>query len=297
MESIVLNFNKRPSLYATVFHALLGRSSEFRADKPLPKITVRQPGITIDGKNLFEFNKICKINTGSEIPITYPFCLVYPLTQRLLARKEAPLSLFQVLNSRMRILQHRPISSGEKLDISCTSSGIRLREKGLEMDVECTLKSAAETVWENTQTFYYRGNFGPPDTNYTPPQFPPIPEAPESARWFLGGGIGWRFSRISGDGNPIHYSRIYARLLGFRRDFVQPLVLIGSSLQHLLTNDGHGPLALDIALKAPVYYENNIILKTACSGDSLRFDICVEGNPLPCICGLLKFPATDDIRK
>lgn len=305
-KSIDLIFKKQPSIMATAFFALLERSSKFAAAKPFPQITARQIAVTIDRKKLDEFNRICGIRNSDKLPVIYPFALIYPLLQRILAHKASPLSLFVVLNSRMQAQQHRAIGIDETLDIYCSIAGHRIREKGLEMDIASIVKSGGFAVWENIQTFYYRGKFGTPDENYQPPHCEdiPVPDADETARWFLPVGIGHSFSKVCGDGNPIHYWKAYARLLGFKRDFAQPLLVIGSALTHLLQPDSDHAISLDISLKAPVYYGNTVILKSAAitdinskanfgnisqqANDSKRFDILCGNNPLPCICGTLK---------
>ncbi len=280
---------------ATAFLAFLGRSSKFDAGNPFPRIQAQHNGVVIDKSQLAEFSSLCGTENTDKLPVIFPFTLIYPLLQRILAHKAAPLSLFQVLNSRIQVLQYRRIGIDETLDLSCAIAGHRLREKGLEMDIASVVKSSGTTVWENTQTFYYRGKFGTPDNGYQPPQFQSIPNAQETARWLLPGGIGRRFSKVSGDGNPIHYWKSYARLFGFRRDFAQPLLVIGSSLKYLIKPGYENAIALDIALKAPIYYDCNIILKSKQDKGAKFFDIYMEENPLPCICGQLKFLTANEI--
>jgi hypothetical protein len=287
-KSINLIFKKRPSIMVTALFALLGKSSKFNTEEPFPQITAQQNEVTINRNQLVEFNSICGIAKSDKLPVIYPFALIYPLLQRILARREAPLSLFVVLNSRMQTLQHRAIGIDEKLDIYCSIAGHRIREKGLEMDIASIIKSDGIPVWENTQTFYYRGKFGKPEESYQPPQFEPIPGAEIVSQWFLPSGIGQRFSRVSGDGNPLHYRKYYARMFGFKRDFAQPLLILGTAITHLLPSENDKTVSLDIALKAPIYYESNMVLKSAMINGIRRFDIYMEGNDLPCICGKLK---------
>jgi acyl dehydratase len=282
-----LIFRKQPSMITTALLALLNRNSKFDVAEPFPQITAHQNTVTIDRKKLSEFNRICGIKASNKLPVIYPFALIYPLLQRIFAQKDAPLSLFVVLNNRMQVLQHRAIGIEETLDITSSITGHRIREKGLEMDIASVVKSSGITAWENIQTFYYRGQFGAPDENYQPPHCEdiPIPDAAETARWFLPAGIGHRFSKVCGDGNPIHYWKTYAHLLGFKRDFAQPLLVIGGALTHLLKSDEEGSVSLDISLKGPVYYENTVILKSTVLNGSKRFDILCGDNPLPSICG------------
>lgn len=273
----------------TALVALLGRNATFDAGKPFPRITARQSGIALNKNSLAQFNRFCGINNSDTLSVIYPSTMIYPLIQRILAQRAAPLSLFTVLNSRMQVTQHRWIGADETLDIFCEIAGHRLREKGLEMDILSTVKIAGVPVWENIQTFYYRGKFGEADPTYIPPQFDTLPATADKASWFLPEDTGHSFARISGDGNPIHYWRAYARLLGFKRDFAQPLMVLGSSLGRLLDDNDKNAVMLDIALKAPVYYESNIILKSALVNDVKRFDIyCAEGT-LPCISGKVKY--------
>lgn len=288
LTPIDLNFHKTPSMFATVFRAFLGRRSKFNAENSIPKITAVQNGIVPDKKQLARFNRVCQIENYSKFPLIFPLTYIYPLVQVILARKEAPLSLFVVLNSRMQIIQHRHIGLNEKLDVYCELDHYRILEKGMEVDIRSTIKIDKETVWENTLSFYYRGKFGAPDASFTPPQFEPIADAPEVARWFLPGNIGYSFAGISGDGNPIHYLSPYARLMGFKRDFAQPMLVLAGSLERLLQDSSEKSFCLDIAFKGPVYYENNVTLKSAFASGIKRFDIYEEGNPRPCICGTFK---------
>lgn len=286
--SIDLIFNKKPSFISTIFWALFGWSRKFVAEKSFPKITAQWKGVAIERKHLNTFNRLCGINDSANIPLIYPFTLIYPLLQRILAHKEAPLTIFRTLNSRIQVLQHRRIGINETLDIRCELVRHRIREKGLEIDIASVIEAAGEPVWENIQTYYYRGKFGAADAAYEPPEFEPIPEADVVAAWVLPAGIGLSFAAVSGDGNGIHYSKLYARMFGFERDFAQPLLVLTGSVEHLLNADYDKAISLDVALKGPFYYERDITLKKAFINNETRFDIYCEGNPRPCVDGKLR---------
>jgi len=206
----------------------------------------------------------------------------------VLARREAPLSLMKALNTRMKIVQHRPIAVGETCDVSCRLAAHRLVEKGLEVDLVCALGILGQIVWESTITFYYRGKFGAADRNDQPPQLESIADAPETARWFLPSGIGFSFARLSGDVNPLHFWKFYAKLSGFERDFAQPLLVLAETLSRLEAKHPSEKYQLDIAFKGPVYYGRDVILKSVENMLGERFDIYSAGNPRPCISGNLQ---------
>ncbi len=287
-STICLNYYKRPGSILPAILALFGRSKNFYPEKPLPKITAKWENIKIDNDRLSEFNRICQIKNSEYLSLIFPFTLVYPVLQRILSHKAAPLSMFKVLNSRIQIFQYRNIGINETLSVHSELTGYRIRPKGLEIDIQSAVNSDGKTAWKNIQTFYYKGRFGAPDQNYSPPNFNPIADPGRLFSWFLPEGLGYSFAKISGDGNPIHYSKIWARMLGFERDFAQPLLILANSVERLTNQGIEDKTGLDAMLKGQVYYEKNIIVKGTTNDDDARFDIYCEGNPLPSICGKLQ---------
>jgi len=287
-SSVDLIFTKTPSLFTVALSALRGYRSGFDPAKPFPVITARRHGIKPEVGRLANFARVCSCDTGERLPLIYPLTDIYPVIQVMLARPEAPLSLTKMLNTRMEIIQYRPIGTQETCDLSCVFAAHRLVEKGLEVDIHCSLRTSGEKAWESTITFYYRGRFGQPAAAFQPPHLDDIPDAPEIARWFLPEGIGFAFARLSGDGNPLHYWKFYAKRFGFSRDFAQPLLVVAETLSRLEAKHPSGKYRLSIAFKGPVYYGRDVILKSAENTHSERFDIYSEGNPRPCISGNLR---------
>ena len=195
--------------------------------------------------------------------------------------------MFNVLGKRLKIIRHRQIGLDEALDIFCEISRVRIVLNGLEIDLSAVIEIAGETVWTATETFFYRGDFGEPETSAENIDFESIPEAKEIARWFLPGGIGFRFARISGDGNGIHYSKFYARLLGFKRDFAQPFLIVGNAINHLINYEGNNTISLYVTFKGQFYYERNVMIKGIKTNCRNRFDIYSEENDRPCINGII----------
>ena len=287
--AIHLQYEKMPSLFflRVPLYAFWGRTKVFRGKEWIPPITVTFDGLEINRAHLSRFNTICNMQNRDEISLIYPITLVFPFFQRILSLKKAPLSMFNVLGKRLKIIRHRQIGLDEALDIFCEVSRVRIVLNGLEIDLSAVIEIAGETVWTATETFFYRGDFGEPETRAENIDFESIPEAKEIARWFLPGGIGFRFARISGDGNGIHYSKLYARLLGFERDFAQPFLMLGNSTNYLMDNGKINAVSLDVAFKGQFYYRRNVIIRGVKKNGSHRFDIYTEGNDRPCINGRL----------
>ena len=264
--------------------ALAGFSFGFDPAKPFVKISASLDNITPDPVRLAKFAEICGLSAGNQLPLIYPLTFIYPIVQMMLAHGKAPLALFKTLNTRMQIRQHRPIGANETIALHCEFAERRLVEKGLELDIQSEIRIEDKAVWENKITFYYRGNYGQPDKSFQPRQMEAIPDAPETARWFLKGGVGKPFASLSGDGNPIHYMKWYARFSGFKRDFAQPLLILTKAVERMMTGYPANDLCLDVAFKGPVYYNAYVVLRNQSLAESSRFDIYSEGNDRPCIC-------------
>jgi hypothetical protein len=158
-----------------------------------------------------------------------------------------------------------------------------------------------ENVWENITTYFY-----PP---YSAPILDSIDDAPIIKEWYSPAKDRFRFARISGDSNGIHYGSFYARMMGFKRDFAQPIRIVAQCVSSLPTNTSGirgwleevvancfeplpatetvGSMRLDFFLKGPVYYESTLTLKNIQTKNGNRFDLYCSGNDKPVICGIL----------
>ncbi len=313
-QSVSLTFTQTPSIWTMLGAIINSHSLAFHPQKPLLPITARRDGFKTSISRLNRFAKICGIEISDTLPLVYPMTFIYPMVQVLMARREMPLLLSKMLNTRTRMVQHRAIARNESLSAFCRLAGHRMVKKGVEIDVDCTIGVSGKTVWECRITFYYRGRFGEShsdspfiaanvlndsnteikdgempssiDTGATPPVLESI-DAPEIARWPLPSKNKIAFARLSGDYNPLHYSHLYARFMGFERAFAQPLLVLAETLARLEDRHRAGRFTLDIAFKGPVYFGRNVILKSKEVSGSERFDLYSEGNPRPCICGKL----------
>lgn len=288
-EAIHLQYKKMPSLFflKSPLYAFWGKSKNFNGKESIPPISARLDTMEINRKHLSRFNKVCNMEDGDIISLIYPITLVFPLFQRILSLKQAPLSMFHVLGKNLTISQYRKIVMDDIFDIFCEISDIRIVSTGLEVDLSAVIQTAGKTVWTATETFFYRGHFGEPDTDIEKDAFESIPDAKKIAEWFLKSGNGFRFARISSDGNGIHYSKFYARLFGFKRDFAQPFLVLGNTIKHLINTENNGNVSLNVAFKGPFYYDKNVTIKSIETDGRNRFDIYSDGNDRPCMSGVL----------
>jgi hypothetical protein len=113
-------------------------------------------------------------------------------------------------------------------------------------------------------------------------------DAPVIKEWYLPAKDRFRFARVSGDTNGLHYGPPYARIQGFKRDFAQPIRIVAECVSLLPDVGMERPLHLDFFLKGPVYYESTLVLKNKKIKEKNRFDLYCKGNNKPCISGELR---------
>jgi hypothetical protein len=164
---------------------------------------------------------------------------------------------------------------------------MRVISKGIEIDVVSEVRTGKEKVWDNVMTYFAGGKYGESQIFSVPQKLGAIQNARLINEWHLPAANRFRFARISGDINGIHYSSLYDRMLGFERDSAQPIRVIARCISCLPGLRMDRPLRLDFYLKGPVYYESTLILKNQEILNGNRFNVYRKGNDKPCIEGKL----------
>lgn len=209
---------------------------------------------------------------AAPLSILIPHILTFRLNMAMVTHPAFPEPLWGALQIRNRLLQHLPLSLDQQYSASTAVVAQRVLDKGAEVDLHTRLMRDGQVAWESLNTFYYRGRFGLAGT-------PSAVAAPPSAqgelmhRWHAPSGSGWRFGGLTGDFNGIHWSRRYARVFGFRRDFHHPQRVLGQCLARLVPPSTDGRQRLDIWLKGPVYYDADLQLKVQALNNGMCFSL------------------------
>jgi hypothetical protein len=223
-----------------------------RRKGPFPPLRAVWTGHEAGRDGLDELRRLTALPDAASLPILYPQVAGFPLQMAVLTDVAFPLPIWGALQIRNRMLQRRAIPVGASLHFETRVAGQRTLEKGVELDLATTVHEGRDLVWESVNTFLYRGRrfgpAGPPSPGAAAPEV----EGGEVARWRTPTGTGWRFGRLTGDFNGVHWSDAYARFRGFRRAFHQPYAVVGHCLARLPAV-ADGAQGLDVWLKGPVY--------------------------------------------
>jgi len=275
MRDIVERHAGPPSALAFMARAFLP-SPGLAADGTVPRITQRWEGVRIEPDHLAAFRHACGASGEDEAGVLYPHVLGFRLHMALLTHRAFPLPVWGALQIRNRLVQHRSLRPGERFDLETRVDAHRVVDNGVEIDLCSRLARGPDCAWESTVTYYFRGRFGPAG-GATPPQAPDLAQAPVVERFLMPHGGGFRFGRLTGDYNGIHWGDWYARRLGFRAAFPHPQRVAGLC-QARLRRPASERQTLRLWIKGPLFYGAEVVLKANGGPGRVDFGLSLAGD-------------------
>ncbi|BCJ65328.1 MaoC/PaaZ C-terminal domain-containing protein [Polymorphospora rubra] len=226
-----------------------------RGGDTLPGLELRLRGVTVDRRQLAAYDRVCGFRLTDTLPATYPHVLAFPLSMRLMSAPDFPFPLVGLVHVANRITVGRPVDAGEALDLSVRAADLRPHARGRQFDVLATASVGGEVVWRGVSTYLRRERTAGDRDGRGPGDRPAPPAA--SGRWRVEPRVGTEYARVSGDQNPIHTSRVGARLLGFARPIAHGM---WSKARCLAALEGRLPDAytVDVAFKLPILLPSTV---------------------------------------
>lgn len=291
-----LTFNRLPSPARTLWMGFRNRKARYTGTEKIPTLAAVLPDFAIREKHLARYKALCGLE-GEGFPYFYPLTLAYPVSLRLLSQKKIPFSMFRMLNREVTISCPGPLPTETPLRIHTALSSHTETEKGIDLCVSTDISHDHETLWRCTNTFFFKGvgtgkqeasstPAAPGDT--TPLEKPSILRDTTSVSWFLPHGNGFRFARVCGDSNGVHYSHRYAKMLGFEGAFAQPMLVLDRCMEKAGWGDLEGEISATVRLKGQVYYGRELTLNYMATNGEKAFELFCQGNGRACISGVLK---------
>jgi acyl dehydratase len=219
---------------------------ERRTARSLPETTLVLRGVTVDREDLAEYDRVCGFRLSDALAPTYPHVLAFPIAMRLMSGPDFPFPVVGLVHVANRITQARPVEAGEQLDFAVHAENLRPHERGRQLDVVAVATVDGHEVWRGVSTYLRREKDGA-GRERSERREPPTP----SAVWPVPPSVGTEYARVSGDRNPIHTSRLGARLFGFPRPIAHGMWSKARCLAQLA---GRLPEAftVDVGFKLPI---------------------------------------------
>ena len=227
----------------------------------------------------------------AQISVLLPHVSGFRLLMVMLTHAAWPLPIWNALQLRNRLIQHRQFVLGDRYQLQTRALGWRVLDKGIEIDLHTRLLQGTSCFWESVVTFYYRGRFGAAMAQgelRAAPAVAPLLSAQAPIRWQgrINSARRWQFGHSTGDYNPSHLSDTYARRMGFGAAFAHSQRLAALGLSNLAPIACEGQ-QLDLWLKGPVAYGSQVIQRQSerLSGAGQVFGLWRSDDDRPALVG------------
>ena len=252
--------------------------------RTLPDQELALRGVHVDRSHLVDYEHVCGFLLRDHLPPTYPHVVAFPLSMELMTDSQFPFPVIGLVHVRNRIEQLRPIAANERLDVRVRAEDLREHDRGTQFDFVSEVDASGETVWRSWSTYLHRegGGSSSAKSERERPEPPPV-----RAVWNLPGDLGRRYSGVSGDRNPIHMSRLGARLFGMPRPIVHGMWLKARCLAALAGELPDG-LAVDVSFKLPVYLPGRVAFSTRPDDGGRAFAVHDGKNEKPHLSGSVR---------
>ncbi|GIF04023.1 MaoC/PaaZ C-terminal domain-containing protein [Actinoplanes siamensis] len=261
----VVELTEGPGTGGAYAKAALGLLPGRRRDDALPDVELVRRGVTVDRDHLARYDRVCGLRLTDALPATYPHVLAFPLAMRLMSAPGFPLPMIGLVHVSNRITVLRPIDAGVRLDLTVRAAGLRDHPRGRQFDMLATASADGVQVWRGVSTYLRKTSSGPgPDAP------DPLPAA--GSVWRLGPRVGTEYAAVSGDRNPIHTSRLGARLFGFPRPIAHGMWTKARCLAAL---EGRLPSAytVEVAFKQPILLPSTVRFTSSPANAGCEFTV------------------------
>jgi acyl dehydratase len=261
-----------PSLMSTLWRAWATRHKRPGPVSRLDDITWCMPRVTLSSTVVARYRDVCGFLPGHGVPMTYPQLLTFPLVMAYLSSPDCPWPAVGTVHLANAIQQREPLSAGDEVRVEMRTGALRAHDKGQVFDLELQVLRDGDWVWRGIQTLLRRGVRSPAGVRYVT-AITDDPGLQRSAEFDALSNVGRRYARVSGDFNPMHWSYIGARLLGFRRMIAHGLWTQARALACLLPPETSRGATLTTEFKSPLLLPARAAVWQVCREDHLRFDV------------------------
>jgi acyl dehydratase len=186
----------------------------------VPSTVLSAGGVTVDRGHLAAYDLVCGFRLSDVLPATYPHVLAFPLALRLMSAPAFPLPLVGLVHVANRITVRRPLDASSAVDLAVHAENLRPHDRGRQLDVVAVASVDGVEVWRGVSTYLHRSGAAASAGRGSGDRAAPRARSAGSAAsavWRVPPRVGRDYARVSGDRNPIHTSRLGARLFGFPR--------------------------------------------------------------------------------
>ncbi len=213
--------------------------------------------LMVSTENLIRYETLCGFSTSIYLPITYPHILAFRLQFYALLKSPIAFSPMGLIHLSNHITQFKAIPRQAALDITTHITKTRETRLGLEITLTTQVFIENESLWQSESIFLNKKSssldfdflsFKKEHKNLTK----------KTETWQLPKNLGLAYACISEDFNPIHLSKVSAKLFGFNQAIAHGMWSKARCLAAL--NLHNNPF-----IKTKVHFKSAIFLPTSVS--------------------------------
>jgi acyl dehydratase len=277
-----MHYSRLPALGPVYMRLLFDRRpGEMPINTSAGRLDAALDDLHVNEAHLSAYQAICGFESGSTLPITYPHIIVASLHLKMLLAPEFPVRLTGLVHLWNKIRQYQAIEASERLDCRCWLEGNRRIEAGDEFCLNTEFFVGGQLRWEEQTGFVALRRKRARRSNSVADE---AVDYPQIATWQAASNMGRRYARISGDYNPIHLSRLSARLFGFESPIAHGMWTLARSAALLGTGNGL-PTELEARFLRPVPLPATISLSAIDQEQNNFFQLTVNNDQRVCVQG------------
>ncbi|HEY6779555.1 MAG TPA: MaoC/PaaZ C-terminal domain-containing protein [Thermoleophilaceae bacterium] len=265
----------------------------------VPELELSLRGAQAEPERVAAYARVCGFTLADALPATFPHVLAFPLHMAVMADGRFPLGAVGLVHVSNRIVQHRPVRSGEALDLRVHATPLEPHPRGRTFTIGSEARVGDELVWEGVSTMLRRGRGSdatgsaadgagdersPKDATVVDSiakdaggepsgaDAADAPVPPANAEWRLPGDLGRRYASVSGDRNPIHMHALTAKPLGFPRAIAHGMWTKARCLAALESRLPDS-FAVEVRFRRPILLPGTVVFASEPDGDAIAFAV------------------------
>lgn len=256
-------------------------------DTPIPALSARILGVATNTRTLTSYRKVCQFSNRTQVPLTWPHILAFPLHLKLLTDARFPLPLLGLVHLSNSIIQHREIGAGENLDIHVRLGNQQDTRRGIEFDLITEVYSSGRLVWEETSVTLFRQPEKKTGSDQPRARLPELPSFSNTLEIRAPENTGRAYAAISGDRNPIHLHALTAKAFGFPRAIAHGMWSLARSVALLEQQEGWKPGAMRVEcqFRNPLLLPGRARLNWQSGASGMDYQLLNEQGDAPCLNG------------
>ncbi len=236
--------------------------------------------MSVNHKHLLQYQAVCGFENSDYLPSCYPHLMLFKQHINILSDPDFPFPLIGLVHLSINYRQYRKISTQERFNVKSYAANLSEVEKGYRFELISKIYVGSELVWDCRSLFQVpKGKKAKPKSSNKPKptrkKVAVLAADEEGVNWKILPSDARRYALVSKDFNPIHLSKLTARMSGFSNVIAHGMYLVGKALAE--TNYFHSDtMEVTARFIKPLYLPANPIFVMDYDGSDMAGQLISE---------------------